>query len=475
MLTHVLARLGRCAAVEACKLSSGSGSGSGSFAMKPLDCAPGLAQHLLDSFPSLTALFLHGYSVTCSGLASLLSHPQLSLQLQQLDLQSVILQPQQPGPGAISLANLFHGARLKELRLDVSKTAPLPDLQPLAQHLTQLHIRVPETTSDECDDDSQNGEIYAHGGWSDGEEGFGEVDGFSAAVGPLPLLQELHVSGDILKRGYEPLFQLLQGLPRLHTLHLDGLLYGQELDALLAATQLTSVSVSLVGGLNSSHAEAPCSWQRLEMTQVHDCTTISDLPLHSLTQPLVLYGLGFDLFDLLDTKASVAAAVYNLTQACKVAVRIQRLELHRLGSHFMAQGMLALLQPLSKCCCDTVSLCCQDAAFSVEDITLIAPLCQHCTHLMFYHGSMAACTEFWCQLVQLMPNVATVTVLNTEGFDSVAMCDSLLCMAGQPWARRLDIRVDAIHQPPPCWDIFAPPNQTSKVSVTWPAYMLPAT
>ncbi|KAL6761706.1 hypothetical protein V8C86DRAFT_807800 [Haematococcus lacustris] len=277
--------------------------------------------------------------------------------------------------------------------------------------------------------------------------------------------------GAFLWVGYKPLFQLLRGLPRLCTLQLDEYIYGQQLDALLTATQLTSVSVSLIGGLSRSHAERPCSWQRLELTEVYDCTTISYLPLHSLTQPLVLYGLEITL---LDDNSSVAAAVYNLTQACKVAVRIQRLELHMPGGHFTAQATLALLQPLSQCCCDTVSLRCQDAAFSVEDISVLSPLCQHCTHLEFYHGSMAASTEFWCQLVQLMPNVATVTILNTEGFHSVAMCDSLLRMASQPWARRLDIRVDAIHQPPPCWDIFAPPNQSGKVSVTWPAYMLPA-
>ncbi|KAL6746447.1 hypothetical protein V8C86DRAFT_2943316 [Haematococcus lacustris] len=133
-LTEVLANLGSCAAVEACKLSS-----SGAPCHEQiLDCTPGLAHGLLHSFPGLTALSIHGYTVSCSGLASVLSHPQLALQLQRLDLtRTVILQPDQPGHGALTL---FHGLKLKQLSLDIPLDLTIR-LQPLAQHLTRLSIR----------------------------------------------------------------------------------------------------------------------------------------------------------------------------------------------------------------------------------------------------------------------------------------------------------------------------------------------
>ncbi|KAL6756331.1 hypothetical protein V8C86DRAFT_93728 [Haematococcus lacustris] len=137
LLGHILTRLGKCAAVQLCKLSR-------SAPTKPvlkLHSPPSLAQRLLDSFPSLTALTIHGYSVTCSGLASLLCHSQLALQLQQLDLTStVIKEPKEPGPGAAALSNLFQHAKLTQLSFDDCQHGLLLDLQPLTQHLTQLRV-----------------------------------------------------------------------------------------------------------------------------------------------------------------------------------------------------------------------------------------------------------------------------------------------------------------------------------------------
>ncbi|GFH13342.1 PDZ_3 domain-containing protein [Haematococcus lacustris] len=89
----------------------------------------------------------------------------LALQLQQLDLTGTsILQAQQPDQtGAVTLATLFQGLRLKRLSLDVDYE-DMPSLQPLAQHLTQLHIGEPEAAPG---------------------------DAFTTAVGSLPLLQVL--------------------------------------------------------------------------------------------------------------------------------------------------------------------------------------------------------------------------------------------------------------------------------------------
>ncbi|KAJ9513393.1 hypothetical protein QJQ45_001431 [Haematococcus lacustris] len=68
----VLAKIGRCEAVTAVELCSDT---AGSDALRQaLDGSPRFAQCLLDSFPGLTALTLRDLSVTCSGLASMLSH-----------------------------------------------------------------------------------------------------------------------------------------------------------------------------------------------------------------------------------------------------------------------------------------------------------------------------------------------------------------------------------------------------------------
>ncbi|KAJ9505357.1 hypothetical protein QJQ45_008946 [Haematococcus lacustris] len=138
-LNYALSKLGSCPAVHVYKLEWSRASCNDLPML--LDCTPGLAQCLVASFPGLTALSLDGYSVTCSGLASLLSHPQLALQLQQLDLtRTTISQPKRPEPGAVTLDTLFCGVRLKQLGAWKPSTAPLPNLQPLAQHLTQLSI-----------------------------------------------------------------------------------------------------------------------------------------------------------------------------------------------------------------------------------------------------------------------------------------------------------------------------------------------
>ncbi|KAL6755757.1 hypothetical protein V8C86DRAFT_3084361 [Haematococcus lacustris] len=89
LLAEVFGKLGICTAVEACKLN---GLEDPSLARRmPLDCSHSLAQCLLESVPALTSLALHGYSISCSGLAALLAHPQLSSQLQQLDLSSTTI------------------------------------------------------------------------------------------------------------------------------------------------------------------------------------------------------------------------------------------------------------------------------------------------------------------------------------------------------------------------------------------------
>ncbi|KAL6751452.1 hypothetical protein V8C86DRAFT_680336 [Haematococcus lacustris] len=116
LLTEALKKLANCAAVEACRLAFIQDPSHAPH--MPLDCSRSLAQHLMDTFPGLTSLSLDKYAIPCSGLTTLLSHPQLSLQLQQLDLSSTtILQAKRPEPGAATLETMFHASRLKQLSL----------------------------------------------------------------------------------------------------------------------------------------------------------------------------------------------------------------------------------------------------------------------------------------------------------------------------------------------------------------------
>ncbi|KAJ9519656.1 hypothetical protein QJQ45_013286 [Haematococcus lacustris] len=474
LLTHVLAKLGKCAAVETFKLKSraaplsdplqslnstlwcdGARGAGPPVPAVTKDCGARLAERLLDSFPCLTALSIQGFSVTCSGLASLLSHPQLSLQLQCLDLSgstilrpgSTILQPEQPG--AVTLSSLFHGLRLRQLSLDAGSGAPLlPDLQPLAQHLTQLCI----------------GQAKAPA---------------MVVLGQVPLLQVLTLAGQSSLDCLPQLLQLLPALPQLHTLQLpEAEIRQQQLDALLAATQITSVQLMSVG-FTSSHAAAPCSWQRLELTGSISYGTASCLPLHSLTQPLVLgrfvlsapapyddsengdyenesdedEGRGEPTWS--EIMYGVAAAVRNLTQACKVAVEINVLQvciyncLSYTGKRTLfyaekerqqrrhLQEVMQWLKPLySRCSMDEVML--EDLTkVNNNDIAAFAPWCKGCTGLHLTGCSLTPSLQFWRQLVQCMPSVTHVYL---SSFDT-AMCKSLKLMAEQPWARWLDIRI----------------------------------
>ncbi|KAL6750547.1 hypothetical protein V8C86DRAFT_3030992 [Haematococcus lacustris] len=425
LLTEALRKLANCAAVKACKL----GISKGPSLCHEMHFSPDLVQHLINSFPGLTSLALHGYYIHCSGLASLLAHPRLSLQLQQLDLSSTfITQPKRPKPGAATPANLFYGVRLQQLSLLVTKKAVgedkpfLPDLRPLSQHLTQLCLQQREGVK-----------------W--------HLDKYTAALQPLAQLQVLTVSHTYHLQG---LPGLLQALPRLHTLRLPHV--GQDqLDALLAATQLTSIQLGCLEGLISSRADAPCSWQRLELTGFIDCSSAAHLPLHSLTQPLVLGALQCNANDL----DLVAAAVNNLTQACKVPVMIKVLRLRMFvipDTPAMAaqqlvelQQLMAVLQARKHCSWGMVSV--THMIVGAADVSTLAPFCQGCSHLQFKYGSLTPSLEFWRQLVQDMPTITHLTFSDVKGSASATMDQSLKLMADQPWARWLDIYISRYSDP----------------------------
>ncbi|KAJ9533511.1 hypothetical protein QJQ45_026593 [Haematococcus lacustris] len=497
-LVYVLAHLGSCVAVDAIKLSC---------SLWPLDCTPELAQSLVDSFPSLTALGLQGFSVTCSDLASLLAHPLLALQLQQLDLtRTAIQQPQQHGPGLVTLDNLFQGARLNQLSLyshNIDEGEVLfPSLKPLAQHLTHLSLLDATPSSHTYCFQTVSAQRLAH-------------------------LRELCVcsSGSL-----EGLPELLQALPQLHTLQLPGAtVQDQHLDTLLAATQITSVQFGIVHGLDVPRADAPCSWQQLQVTRTMDCISAACLPLHSLTQPLNVKCLCIGEDDVSGT--DTAAAVHSLTQACQVPVTVGVLSVNvdvrpegdrETGTplddpvllqqqrshlrHWVAQlyplqhrGKDSLHPDYTRTLPSAVVLAAAAAgsqqhchpgaaaawawgmvevsylfAASAADITALAPLCQACTRLKFQGGSILATLEFWQQLVQLMPAVQQVTFWSVAGAATEAMCEALRLVDGQPWARWLDIKISGAGRPLPafCLDmnkVFNNPSQPARIKVVFGA------
>ncbi|KAJ9519884.1 hypothetical protein QJQ45_014612 [Haematococcus lacustris] len=429
-LANALAKLDNCAAVEACKLVSSWLSIRRK--RKHLHCTPGLAQHLLDSFPRLTALTLQGLSVSSNELASMLSHPPLALQLQQLDLTDIIVLTDTKVPDGEeprAWGTLFQGLRLKQLTMVAVELPPLPSFQLLAQHLTQLHLM-----------------YHAYDPYND--------EGVRILVQYLQPLAQLQVLTLPRQQQLEGLAELLQALPQLHTLQLPAAIVRgqQQLDTLLTATQLTSIQLRGVCGLNGSRADAPCSWQRLELTGDIQGPDIPAqyLPLHSLAQPLVLGKLYISV-DLIPNP-EVAVALHLVSQACKVPVQNKEVQLTMLSQEQTDPSLIsptllqqqrvdlaqlvALLQPLQ--CCGKVVVRGLDEV-TAADVLALAPLCGDCTHFELEGGSVKPSLEFWHQLVQLMPAVQQVEFIYVEGCVSAAMHESLQLMAEQPWARWLDI------------------------------------
>ncbi|KAL6759654.1 hypothetical protein V8C86DRAFT_1257481 [Haematococcus lacustris] len=456
LVANVLKKLGSCAAVEACKL--GSLQGPSLVPPEPLSFSPDLAQCLVGSFPSLTSLSFHGYEIPCRDLATLLSHPQLALQLQQLDLNNTtITNAERSEPGAATLDNPFQASSLKQLSLfiqgGVGEHEPLlPNLQPLSSHLTQLCI-LHEWQVVLC------------------------LKRVIVALQPLAQLQVLTFS-DRLPPPTLPAWDLewlpglLQALPRLHTLQLPGVTVRgqQQLNTLLAATQLTSIQLRSVEGLPLMYVDCedvPCSWQRLELTGSVDCFTVARLPLHSLTQPLVLEELVIGSYCDCD---EVEDAVHNLTQACRVPVRFKALCLYMSDvstaaeQHVQLQELVAELQALNHC---REKVWVTRMNVGAADVLTLAPLCQVCTQLEFAEGSVTPSLEFWRHLMQLMPTVTDVVFGHVEGSTSSAMHESLQLMADQPWARWLDIcitRHPCSPELPACW-LADNPSKPGKLRV----------
>ncbi|GFH22317.1 hypothetical protein HaLaN_19766 [Haematococcus lacustris] len=239
----------------------------------PLDLPwePDFSAALAASFPSLTSLAYREARMSIGHLANAINHPLLLPKLLHLDIDGITITHK----GQLGRSP-FIGSRLQTLSLDADVDVNGEDeflygLVPLPPTLTQLVVS--SNFSDQLD--------------------WGSI---AAAVSSLTQLQQLRLTDEIRAYyesgpGLMALLPALAHLPSLHTLQMSEFEVGQEqLGALLALTQITSLQVDRFSGLTSSWASAACSWRQLDVHKM-DWDSAAYLPLHSLTHPLHLYQL----------------------------------------------------------------------------------------------------------------------------------------------------------------------------------------
>ncbi|KAJ9532209.1 hypothetical protein QJQ45_003886 [Haematococcus lacustris] len=285
---------------------------------------PVYSSGLAASYPSLTSLTLRSFQLSSTQLGRLLSHPALLPRLKHLDVCGTdIMNKAQPAPSP------FTGSRLQQLRLGWGYWEFMPHLAPLAPHLTRLEVASAEIN----------------------DSGFvGSLSSLAVAVGTLTCLQSLKFDLDDLEAGdwFLPvLVPMLASLPSLHTLLLlQETVHGDQVDVLLAATQITHLQVYSISCLVFSRVSAACSWRRLEVEEM-DWLSAAHLPLHSLTHPLQLAQLG----GVGPVGAEVlAAAELNLCERNKAGLEVEDMWLGRgsfdlLTAQYVSRSRPAAQQP----------------------------------------------------------------------------------------------------------------------------------
>ncbi|KAJ9532217.1 hypothetical protein QJQ45_003877 [Haematococcus lacustris] len=301
LVSSTLGAVGLCTAVKHLNLCFSSDF---SAFWKPVYSAAVCA-----SFPSLTSLTLQELSITSAQLGLLVSHPLMLPRLLHLDVSKACIED--GSDDAETVTSLFHASNLQHLTLSWGDWDFIPHLAPLAPHLTQLEV-------------------------------FGRADArhfvsstLAEAISALSCLEWLCLDTDKSDELFSTLLPVLAKMPGLHTLMLTGrAVKGDvQLDALLAATQITHLQVYSFSDLTMSKATAPCSWRKLEIGHVvMDWVTAASLPLHNLEHPLCLRLLGQSA----ETRVEVlAAAELNLCDRNKAGLEVELM--------FMAKATLDLL------------------------------------------------------------------------------------------------------------------------------------
>ncbi|KAJ9532552.1 hypothetical protein QJQ45_010627 [Haematococcus lacustris] len=225
---------------------------------------PEFSAALAASFPFLTSLTIRAARMSIGHLAN----PLLLPRLLHLDIDGITITHK----GQLGRSP-FIGSRLQTLSLNADVDVDGEDeflygLVPLPRTLIQLVVS---------------------GSFSDQRDWVL----LAAAVSSLTQLQQLTHTDEnrgLYESGPGPmaLLSALAHLPSLHTLQMSEYVVSQEqLGALLALTQITSLHVDRFSGLTSSWASTACSWRQLEVHKM-DWDSAAYLPLHSLTHPLHL-------------------------------------------------------------------------------------------------------------------------------------------------------------------------------------------
>ncbi|KAJ9505843.1 hypothetical protein QJQ45_010641 [Haematococcus lacustris] len=258
---------------------------------------PAYSARLCASFPSLTSLTLQELKITSTQLGLLVSHPLLLPKLRHLDISSACIRDN--SDDAETATSPFQASKLQHLTLSWGDWDFIPHLAPLASHLTQLEIL----------------EVEGAGHFVSST--------LAEAISALTCLEWLCLATDKSDEPISTLLPVLAQMPSLHTLILEGRdVEGDvQLDALLAATQITHLQVHSFSGLTLSKATAACSWRRLEIDgEVMDWVTAASLPLHNLNHPLYLRRLGQSGVVGVEV---LAAAELNLCERNKAGLVVQ--------------------------------------------------------------------------------------------------------------------------------------------------------
>ncbi|KAJ9532550.1 hypothetical protein QJQ45_010629 [Haematococcus lacustris] len=264
---------------------------------------PAFSAALAAFFLSLTSLTFQMARMSIGHLATVLTHPLLLPRLLHLDIMGADITHE----GQLDMSP-FIGSRVQKTSLSGwvevgGERELLSGLVPLPPTLTQLEV------TNLLDLDLVDWVRLA------------------AAMTSLTHLQELRLLGeysDFETTGPGPtaLLRALGHLPSLHTLVMECTVVGQEqLDALLALTQIARLDVYGFSGLTSSQAGAACSWKQLEIWRL-DWVSAAYLPLHSLTHPLQLHELVKDIEE--PSMEVLAAAELNLCERNKAGLVLDR-------------------------------------------------------------------------------------------------------------------------------------------------------
>ncbi|KAJ9505855.1 hypothetical protein QJQ45_026719, partial [Haematococcus lacustris] len=294
---------------------------------------PAFSTALAASFPSLTSLTFYEGRMSIGHLANAIN-PLLLSKLVHLDINGITITHK----GQLGRSP-FIGSRLQTLSLqDVvevdGERELLFGLLPLPPTLTQLAV---------------SGSLADRWDWVR----------IAAAVSSLTQLQQLRLTDGKkfwYKGGPGPmaLLSALAHLPSLHTLEVDEYLVGQDqLDALLALTQITRLELFEFTCLTSSRASAACSWRQLDV-KILDWVTAAFLPLHSLTHPLRLQQLHLTQLvgDIEEPSVEVlAAAELNLCERNKaglarnVSFCLSKANVDLLTEQYLSHSCRAAQQP----------------------------------------------------------------------------------------------------------------------------------